>query len=205
MVTGEGRDFVAPPTFGGPSLGLFAAKQAHMRQMPGRIVGRTKELCGPTQSDGSSGPPRTGYVLTLQAREQFIRRERATSNFSTGQSLLALGFTITMQAFGPHGLRAQAELCYQKAHDAAARIAILPGYTVIDRGPWFQEFLVRGSLSAPGLLQQLAARGIAGGLDVSSRTEPETANALLFCVTEMTTADQVDCLLAALAEIGGGA
>ena len=205
VVTGEGRDLVGPPTFGGPSLGLFAATQAHLRQMPGRIVGRTQELHGPAGSDGTPALPRTGYVLTLQAREQFIRRERATSNFSTGQSLLALGFTITVQALGAHGLRAQAELCYQKAHDAAARVAALPGYTVIDRDPWFQEFLVRGSLPPAAILDRLAGQGIVGGLDVSARVEPEAATALLFCVTETTTADHVDQLLAALAEIGGGA
>ena len=108
VVTGEGRDLAGPIGFGGPSLGLFAARKALLRQVPGRIVGRTSEIV----DAGGDRPPKTGYVLTLQAREQFIRRERATSNFSTGQALVALGFTIAMQALGPEGLRGSANVCY---------------------------------------------------------------------------------------------
>lgn len=202
IVTGEGRDLAGAPGFGGPSLGLFAARSPFMRQMPGRIVGRTQELYPPPDGDGE---PRTGYVLTLQAREQFIRRERATSNVSTAQALIALAFTITMEALGPRGLREAAELCYQRAHDAAARIAALPGYETPQRGPWFQEFLVRGPVPAEALAAELRARGIGPGLDVSARPEPEARDALLFAVTEATPDAHVDALVAALAEIGGGA
>ncbi|MCY3655904.1 MAG: aminomethyl-transferring glycine dehydrogenase subunit GcvPA [Chloroflexi bacterium] len=198
IVTGEGRDLAGAPAFGGPSVGLFAARQQYLRQMPGRIVGRTKELEAPP----GGGEPRTGYVLTLQAREQFIRRERATSNVSTAQALIALAFTITVQALGPRGLREAAELCYQRAHAAAARVAALPGYEVPERGPWFQEFLVRGPLSAAALEAGLAARGITAGLDVSGRAEPEARDALLFAVTEATPDAHVDALIQALAEIG---
>ena len=175
--------------------------------MPGRIVGRTTELHGPSGPGGSDGKaaPRTGYVLTLQAREQFIRRERATSNVSTAQSLVALAFTVAVQALGPRGLRESAELCYQRAHAAAARIAALPGYEVPERGPWFQEFLVRGPLPAADLALRLAERGIAAGLDVSARPEPGARDALLFAVTEATLAAHVDALLAALAEIAASA
>ena len=197
IVTGEGRDLAGAPAFGGPSLGLFAAGLPYMRQIPGRIVGRTRELHPP---DG--GEPRTGYVLTLQAREQFIRRERATSNVSTAQALIALGFTIAVQALGPQGLRESAELCYQRAHDAARRISSLSGYEVCERGPWFQEFLVRGPISAPELSAALSDRGITAGLDVSERPEPEAHKALLFCVTEATPDAHVDALLEALAAIG---
>lgn len=197
IVTGEGRDLAGAPAFGGPSLGLFAAGLPYMRQMPGRIVGRTRELHPP---DG--GEPRTGYVLTLQAREQFIRRERATSNVSTAQALIALGFTIAVQALGPRGLRESAELCYQRAHDAARRISSLSGYQVCERGPWFQEFLVRGPISAPELSAALSDRGITAGLDVSDRPEPETRDAMLFCVTEATPDAHVNALLEALAAIG---
>ena len=168
--------------------------------MPGRIVGRAKELHAPP-----NGEKRTGYVLTLQAREQFIRRERATSNISTAQSLIALAFTVTVQALGPRGLREAAELCYQRAHDAAARIAALPGYETPERGPWFQEFLVRGPIPAAHLAEQLAARGIGAGLDVSARPEPAARDALLFAVTEATPDAHVDALVEALAEIEGGA
>ena len=202
IVTGEGRDLAGPPNFGGPSLGLFAARMKYLRQMPGRIVGRTKELQAPANGDGRR---RTGYILALQAREQFIRRERATSNVSTAQSLIAVAFTITVQALGPHGLREAAEVCYQRAHDAAARIAALPGYDIPDRGPWFQEFLVRGPLPAAQLESQLAMLGIRAGLDVSARPEAEARDALLFAVTEATPDAHVDALVEALAQIGSQA
>ena len=202
IVTGEGRDLAGPPHFGGPSLGLFAARAVFLRQMPGRIVGRTRELHAPPDGDGK---PRTGYVLTLQAREQFIRRERATSNVSTAQSLIALAFTVTVQALGPRGLREAAELSYQRAHDAARRIAALAGYETPERGPWFSEFLVRGPLPAAALAAELAARGIGPGLDVSGRPEPEASEALLFAVTEATPDAHVDALIEALAEIGAEA
>ena len=205
IVTGEGRDLAGPPALGGPSLGLFAAREAFLRQMPGRIVGRTRELHGPQGDDGAPGAPRTGYVLTLQAREQFIRRARATSNFSTGQSLVALAFTITVQALGPAGMRRAADHCYQAAHAAAARIAALDGYAVAERGPWFHEFLIRGPLPPPALRRALAERGIEGGLDVSARAEPEARDATLFCVTEATPARDVDALIAALRGIAGAA
>ena len=202
IVTGEGRDLAGAPAFGGPSLGLFAARTPFLRQMPGRIVGRTKELHAPA---GGDGEPRTGYVLTLQAREQFIRRERATSNVSTAQALIALAFTIAVQALGPRGLREAATLCYQRAHDAAARIAALPGYATPERGPWFQEFLVRGPMPAAELAAALAARGIGAGVDVSARPEPEARDALLFAVTEATPDAHVAALIAALSQIGGAA
>jgi len=201
IVTGEGRDLAGAPAFGGPSVGLFAARSRFLRQMPGRIVGRTREL----HSREEGGQPRTGYVLTLQAREQFIRRERATSNVSTAQALIALAFTIAMQTLGPHGLRGAAELCYRRAHDAARRIARMPGFAIPERGPWFQEFLVRGPVSPAQLTDQLATRGITAGLDVSARPEPEAANALLFAVTEATPDAHVDALIEALAEIGAEA
>ena len=201
VVTGEGRDLAGGVHFGGPSLGLFAARETHLRQLPGRIVGRTRELAARPSTDGGL-PPRSGYVLTLQAREQFIRRERATSNVSTAQALVALAFTVAVQALGRAGLREAAELCYQRAHDAATRIDTLPGFVVVERGPWFQEFLLRGPLPAAELQAQLAARAIVAGLDVSTRPEREAQNALLFAVTEATPAEHVDRLLEALAEIG---
>ncbi len=193
VVTGEGRDFSGLGALGGPSLGLFAAREPFLRQMPGRIVGRTQELHA---REGEA--PKVGYVLTLQAREQFIRRERATSNFSTGQALLALGFTVTVEALGPHGLRESAELCYQRAHDAARRIAALPGFEVVDHGPWFQEFLVRAPITPRALRRHLDEHGITSGLDVSEREEPEAENATLFCVTEATPPAHVEALVKAL-------
>ncbi len=205
VVTGEGRDLAGPVTFGGPSLGIFAARQRYLRQLPGRIVGRTQELHGSTAAGGEPRAPRTGYVLTLQAREQFIRRERATSNFSTGQSLVALAFAITIQALGPHGLRRSAELCYQQAHHAAARVAALAGFEVVERGPWFQEFLVRGPLPPAELGRRLGELGVTAGLDVASRPEPEAREATLFCVTEATPPEDIEALIEALRTIGAEA
>ena len=203
IVVGEGRDLAGPPTFGGPSLGLFASRERHVRQMPGRIVGRTLELAGT-----AGQAPRVGYVLTLQAREQFIRRERATSNFSTGQALVALAFTIAVQALGPAGLRRANDLCYQAAHEAARRVAAVPGFEVVERGPWFQEFLVRGPLPPSVLAEHLAERGIVGGLPLEGRPEPEARDAMLVCVTEATPPEDVDALieaLTAIAQSGGAA
>jgi glycine dehydrogenase subunit 1 len=174
-----------------------------MRQMPGRIVG-ARRLHGPRLWDGSIGEPRTGYVLTLQAREQFIRRERATSNFSTGQSLIALGFTIAVQALGPRGLREAAELAYQRSHDAAQRIAVIPGFELVAREPWFCEFLVCGPMPAAELASKLRERGIVPGLNVHDRPERAAWDSLLFCVTDATPDDHVDRLVEALTAIGAG-
>jgi glycine dehydrogenase subunit 1 len=202
IVSGEGRDLAGGTNFGGPSLGLFAVREEYLRQLPGRIVGRTHERADHPGSANGDSPPRTGYVLTLQAREQFIRRERATSNFSTGQSLIALAFTVAIQALGRVGLRESAELCYQRAHDAAAKVNALRGYEVIERGPWFQEFLVRGPLPPAELRHALGTYGITAGLDLTGRHEPEAQRALLFAVTEATPPGHVELLIEALAKIG---
>jgi len=196
LVTGEGRDLAGPMAYGGPSLGILAAREGLLRQMPGRIVGRTQELHG-----RNGDAPRTGYVLTLQAREQFIRRAQATSNFSTGQALIALAFTITVESLGPEGLRRAAGYCYQQAHSAAARVTDIPGFAVIERGPWFQEFLVRGPLEPPGLLRRLRELGIEGGLDVSARPESAASGAILVCVTEATPPAHIDAFVSALRTI----
>jgi glycine dehydrogenase subunit 1 len=193
VVVGEGQSLGSPLNFGGPYLGLFACRQQYLRQMPGRIVGRT-----------SDGQGRTGYVLTIQTREQHIRRERATSNICTSQQLVALAATVYLAAMGKQGLRQVAELCYHKAHYAAQRIARLPGYSLAFDGLFFKEFVVRCPSASGGpseVNRALLARGIVGGLDVSQYVE----NGLLLCVTEMNTREEIDRLAEALAEIGGGA
>jgi glycine dehydrogenase subunit 1 len=190
VVVGDGQSLGNPLNFGGPYLGLFACRQQYLRQMPGRIVGRTSDAQG-----------RTGYVLTIQTREQHIRRERATSNICTSQQLVALAATVYLAAMGKQGLRQVAELCYHKAHYAAQRIARLPGYALAFEGLFFKEFVMRCPRPPSEVNRALLERGIVGGLDVNQYVE----NGLLLCVTEMNTREEIDRLVEALAEIGGGA
>jgi glycine dehydrogenase subunit 1 len=193
IVTGEGQPLGIPPSYGGPYLGLFATKQEYIRQMPSRLSGRTVDSQG-----------RTGYVLTLQTREQHIRRERATSNICTSETLYALASTIYLAALGKQGLRQVAELCYQKAHYAAAQIDQLPGYSLPISGPFFQEFVVECPAPPGEINRRLLERDILGGLDIS---EPEygsggqsvSGNPMLLCVTEMSSKEDIDSLVSALA------
>ncbi len=186
IVTGEGQPLGIPPSFGGPYLGLFSCKQQYIRQMPSRLVGRT------TDTEG-----RTGYVLTLQTREQHIRRERATSNICTNEALYALASSIYLAAMGRNGLRQAAELCYHKAHYAANMIDMQRGYTLIRTGEFFQEFVVSCPEAPAQVNRHLMDYNILGGLDVSDRFD----NGMLFCVTEMNTRDEIDALVSALSEI----
>ena len=183
IVTGEGQPIGIPPSFGGPYLGLFSCKQQYIRQMPSRLVGRT------TDTEG-----RTGYVLTLQTREQHIRRERATSNICTNEALYALASAIYLAAMGRHGLRQVAELCYHKAHYAAAGIANLDGYSLPQSGEFFQEFVVSCPKPPTEVNRRLMERNILGGLDVSDRFD----NGMLLCVTEMNSRADIDALIAGL-------
>ena len=184
IVTGEGQPIGIPPSFGGPYLGLFSCKQQYIRQMPSRLVGRTTDTQG-----------RTGYVLTLQTREQHIRRERATSNICTNEALYALASTIYLAAMGRHGLRQVAELCYHKAHYAASAIAGLDGFSLPQSGPFFQEFVVSCPDAPAKVNRRLMEQNILGGLDVSDRFE----NGMLLCVTEMNSREDIDLLVGALA------
>ncbi|MDP2676041.1 MAG: aminomethyl-transferring glycine dehydrogenase subunit GcvPA [Dehalococcoidia bacterium] len=180
VAVAEGQSLGWPVNFGGPYLGLFACRQDHLRQMPGRIVGRTTDLDG-----------RTGYVLTLQTREQHIRRERATSNICTSQQLVGLATTVYLAAVGKQGLRRIAEVCYQRAHYAAERIAALSGFSLAFEAPFFKEFTVRCPRPPAEVLARLLEHGIIGGLDVSERVE----NGLLVCVTETNTREEIDRLV----------
>ena len=185
IVTGEGQPLGIPTSYGGPYVGLFATKQEYIRQMPSRLSGRTVDKNG-----------KTGYVLTLQTREQHIRRERATSNICTNEALYALAATIYLAAMGKQGLRQVAELCYHKAHYTAAQIAGLAGYSLpIDR-PFFQEFVILCPSSPTEINKKLMERNILGGLDISE----QVPNGMLLCVTEMNSQEDIDALLAALSE-----
>jgi glycine dehydrogenase subunit 1 len=185
IVTAEAQPLGIPLSFGGPYVGLFTTKAAYMRQLPGRIVGKT------TDAEG-----RTGYVLTLQTREQHIRRERATSNICTSEALAALAVTIHLAAMGPKGLRAMSELCYHKAHYAATNIALLPGYNLPFNGIFFREFVVQCPIQPSKLNTLLLENGIIGGLDISNHIP----NGMLLCVTEMNTRQEIDTLVTSLKE-----
>ena len=186
IVVGEGQALGVPPTFGGPYVGLFACKQSYIRQMPGRIVGKTVDTRG-----------RDAYVLTLQTREQHIRRERATSNICTAVALIALMSTVYMASFGKHGLRHIAELCYHKSHYAASLISEIPGYSLPVEGTFFQEFVVECPAPPSEINRRLLERKIIGGLDVSEQVD----NGMLVCVTEMNSREEIEGLASALAEV----
>ncbi|MBM3924727.1 MAG: aminomethyl-transferring glycine dehydrogenase subunit GcvPA [SAR202 cluster bacterium] len=185
IVTAEGQSLGVPLSYGGPYVGIFATRQQYIRQMPGRIVGKTVDAEG-----------KTGYVLTLQTREQHIRRERATSNICTSQFLLALATTITMAALGKQGLRQVAELCYQKSHYAASKISHIKGYSLPIKGVFFKEFVVQCPQPPAKINQRLLEKGIIGGLDISR----QVPNRMLLCVTEMNSRQEIDALAATLSE-----
>jgi glycine dehydrogenase subunit 1 len=186
IVVGEGQPIGVPLSFGGPYVGLFACRERFVRHMPGRIVGRTHDVDG-----------RTGYVLTLQTREQHIRRERATSNICTSTQLIALAFTVALCTLGKQGLRRMAELCYHKAHYAADRITALPGYAV-QPDVFFQELVVRCPIAPAEVNRRLLERGIMGGYDVSDRIEC----GLLLCFSELHTKAEIDALVEGLGAVG---
>ncbi|MBT4515242.1 MAG: aminomethyl-transferring glycine dehydrogenase subunit GcvPA [Chloroflexi bacterium] len=188
IVAAEGQALGVPLSFGGPYVGLFACKDAHKRQMPGRIIGRTTDTKG-----------RIGYALTLQTREQHIRRERATSNICTSTALIGLLMTTYLAVIGRSGFKKVAELCYHKAHYAASQIGQLPGYSVKTDGTFFHEFLVECPKTPAEINRSLLDHKIIGGHDLSDRSE----NGMLICVTETNTRAEVDSLVSALAQIGG--
>jgi glycine dehydrogenase subunit 1 len=189
IVVAEGQSLGWPVNFGGPWLGLFACREEYIRQMPGRIVGRTAD------SEG-----RTGYVLTLQTREQHIRRERATSNICTSQQLVGLAATVYLATVGKQGLRQIADACYHKAHYAAALVDRIEGYSVDLETPFFKEFVVRCPRPPAEINRRLLERNIIGGLDVSSQVE----NGMLVCVTELNTREEIERLAEGLREVGAG-
>jgi glycine dehydrogenase subunit 1 len=189
IVIGEGQPLGIPLSFGGPYLGIFATRQKYVRKMAGRLVGETIDNRG-----------QRGYVLTLTAREQHIRRDRATSNICTNQGLMALAATVYMSLLGKNGLRQVAELCYHKAHYAAKSIASIPGYQLWSKSPFFNEFVIQCPLEAEDVNAQLLERNIIAGYDLR-KDFPELKNHLLIAVTEMNTAEDIDMLMEALSEV----
>jgi glycine dehydrogenase subunit 1 len=189
IVAGEGQSLGSPIGFGGPALGLFATRAEYVRRLPGRLVGRTVDDRG-----------QMGYVLTLQTREQHIRRERATSNICTNQALLALATTVYLSALGKQGFHELGMLCARKAHYAQERIRTVPGFRLLSERPFFDEFAVATPMPVEELNAALRERGIIGGYDLSQEY-PELGDAALFCVTETRTREDIETLVAALEEV----
>jgi glycine dehydrogenase subunit 1 len=191
LAVGELMSFGNPMSYGGPALGFMAARQKFMRLLPGRLVGQTVE---------EGGEKQTGYVLTLQTREQHIRRERATSNICTNQSLLAVGATIFLAALGKQGFRELGEQCLQKAHYAFRQITAIPGFSAAFNAPFFDEFVVRAPVSLVRLQQHFERASIIGGYPLAE-SYPGMDNCMLFCVTETRTKADIDALVSVLREV----
>lgn len=189
IVTGEGQPLGLPLSFGGPYLGIFATRIDYVRKMAGRLVGETVDNRG-----------QRAYVLTLTAREQHIRREKATSNICTNQGLMALAATVYMSMLGKHGLRQVSELCYHKAHYAARSIDALPGYALWSDTPFFNEFVVKCPASVKEVNELLLENGVLGGYDLG-QDYPELENHMLIAVTEMNAREDIDLMVDVLAEV----
>ena len=185
IVIGEGQSLGNALGYGGPYLGIFACKEKYIRRMAGRLIGQTADTQG-----------RRGFVLTLQTREQHIRREKATSNICTNEALNALAACVYMATMGKQGLRQVAELCYQKAHYAASEISKLDGYRVVNN-QFFNEFVVECPRPISEINPALYQQNIIGGYDLS-HDYPHLKNGMLVAVTEMNTREQIDQLVAAL-------
>jgi len=182
IVAGEGQSFGNSVSFGGPYLGFLAAKDRFVRKMPGRIVGETVDNQG-----------RKAYVLTLQAREQHIRREKATSNICSNQALCALAATMTLSALGKKGLREMAELNLQKAHYAFKKLTALPQVEAVFEAPFFNEFVIRLKKDPEAVNELLLKDNILGGLPLK-RFYPGMENDVLVCVTEIRSKEEIDFL-----------
>jgi len=192
IVTGEGQPLGIPLSYGGPYLGLFATRKEYVRKMAGRLTGETIDNRG-----------QRAYVLTLTAREQHIRREKATSNICTNQGLMALASTVYMSLLGKNGLRQVAELCYHKAHYAADCIARLPGYSLWSALPFFNEFVIQCPAPVTEINDILLDHDILGGYDLS-QDYPSLERHMLIAVTELNTRKQIDQLVEVFSEVTNG-
>lgn len=173
IAVGEGQPLGMPLSFGGPYLGFMATTKAMMRKLPGRIVGETTDVDG-----------KRAFVLTLQAREQHIRREKASSNICSNQALCAMTAAVYLAAVGPEGLKQVANLCYQKAHYLMQQLTAIPGITLRYQGPFFHEF-VTDQADANRILLKLEQEGILGGLPLSD-------GGILWCTTEKNSKEDID-------------
>ena len=191
IVVGEGQSIGVGLQFGGPYVGLFACREKHVRQMPGRLCGETVDAEG-----------KRGFVLTLSTREQHIRREKATSNICTNSGLCALAFSVHMSLLGEKGLRRLAEINHARAVAVAERLSAIPGVALVNDS-FFNEFTLRLPVEARPAVRDMADRGILGGVSLG-RLYPGAAtleNGLVVAVTETVTDEDVDAFVAALKEL----
>jgi glycine dehydrogenase subunit 1 len=189
ICVGEAQSFGVAMAYGGPHVGFIAATTEHLRRIPGRLVGKSVD-----------GEGRVAYVLTLQAREQHIRREKATSNICTNQAHCALCATIYLAAMGSTGLRDCAALNVARTSELRAKVTALDGFASRFSAPTFNEFVLRVPGRAADVLRALEEKQILGGLDLG-RFYPELDDCILMTATELTTSADVDRLVAALSEI----
>lgn len=179
IVCGEGQPLGVPMASGGPYFGFFSTRLAHVRQMPGRLIGRTLDKDG-----------RSGYTLTLQAREQHIRRGKATSNICTNQGLLVTAATIHMSLLGAEGLRQVAIQCHHNTHELVEMLTQIEGVKTVFQAPYFHEALLKLSRPVDEVLAALAEEGIIGGYAPATHY-PQLDNTLLVCATEMRSHEDI--------------
>ena len=189
IVVGEGQPLGIPLSFGGPYLGIFTTRKQFIHKMAGRLVGETVDNRG-----------QRAFVLTLTAREQHIKRERAISNICSNQGLMALAAAVYLSLLGQTGLRQVARLCYQKAHYAAEKISRVKGYSICFDTPFFHEFSVCCPRPVSEINDHLLEHGFIGGYDLG-QDYPSLKDHMLVAVTEMNTRDEIDALVSALAEV----
>jgi glycine dehydrogenase subunit 1 len=189
IAVAEGQPLGIASQFGGPGVGLFCCRKQYARFAPGRLVGQTTDEQG-----------RVGYTLTLQTREQHIRREKATSNICTNQALCALSASIYLAAMGPQGLKNCATQCHHKAHYAARVLGEVPGCELAFATPFFHEFGLKLPRPVREVNRQLLQHGIIGGYDLG-RDYPELQNTMLVCCTEKRTREEIDAFAEALKNI----
>ncbi|SHE46337.1 glycine dehydrogenase (decarboxylating) alpha subunit [Seinonella peptonophila] len=186
IVVGDAQPFGIPTSYGGPHCGFFTTTKKLMRKIPGRIVGQTVD------EDGNRG-----YVLTLQAREQHIRRDKATSNICSNQALNALAAAVYMSTFGKEGLQQVAKLNYDKAHYAAERLTSIPGVSLVNQSPFFHEFVIHFSKPAAAICRDLLSKKIFAGFDLG-KIDLTRNHQLLVAVTEVRTKAEIDQFAVAL-------
>jgi len=189
VVVGDGQPLGIPMWYGGPSVGFFTTRKNFVHKMAGRLVGETVDNRG-----------QRSYVLTLTAREQHIKRERATSNICTNQGLIALGTAVYLSLLGKKGLRQVAELCYQKAHYAAAELSKIKGMGLCFTEPFFHEFALCVNRPVEEVNAHLLEHGILGGYDLG-QDYPALKDHMLVAVTEMNSKEDIDTLVEVLSEV----